>query len=107
MLKISIQESERDKVTLLLAGRIANSEVEQLGASCRQILESGSKLTLDLAGVSFIDRNGVALVHNLEDQRAQLVNTSPFVGEQLKRKKSTAASKPGRKQQNNPKGEAQ
>lgn len=89
MLKISIQETEGSKVALLLAGRIANSEVEQLRSYCRQVLESGGKLSLDLTGVSFIDRNGVALIHALEDQQVRLVNASPFVTEQLKRKKNT------------------
>ncbi len=104
MLKISIQETEGGRVTLLLAGRIANGEGEQLRSSCREVLESGAKLTLDLGGISFIDRNGVAFIHTLEDQHVQLINLSPFVAEQLKRKKKLPTEKSARTHQTNKKG---
>ncbi len=104
MLKISIQETENGKVTLLLAGRVANSEIEQLRDSGRQVLEGGGELTLDLAGVAFVDRNGVALIHDLEDQQVKVINASPFVSEQLKRRKNLPADKSGRVLQKNNKG---
>ncbi len=102
MLKISIQEAEGSKLTLLLAGRIANSEVEQLRSSSRQVLEDRGTLTLDLAGVSFIDRNGIALIHSLEDQNVEVINASPFVAEQLKRKMTAPVA--GRAAQTKKKG---
>jgi len=39
---------------------------------------------LDVAGVSFIDRKGVALFHRLTAHQVSVVNCSAFVAEQLK-----------------------
>ena len=65
MLRISVVGSSRDAMTLLLEGQVIGDAVDELNSSCDQALAEGRRLTLDLAGVSFIDRKGVALFHRL------------------------------------------
>jgi hypothetical protein len=52
--------------------------------SCEQALANGRRLILDLAGVLFIDRKGVALFHRLANRNVSIVNCSGFVTELLK-----------------------
>jgi len=48
---------------------------------------SGRQLTLDLAGTSFVDNNGVAFLQSLVARNVRLLNCSGFVTEQLKPRK--------------------
>jgi hypothetical protein len=57
--------------------------VEELRRTCEPLVRDGRGLTLDLSGVSFVDRDGVALCRGLRQRRAALRNCSPFVKEQL------------------------
>jgi anti-anti-sigma regulatory factor len=84
MLRISVTESTGDAVKLLVEGRITGDAVGQLSAACDQALSEGRRLTLDLAGVSFIDRNGVGVFHTLATRHVIIANCSAFVAEQLK-----------------------
>jgi len=83
-LRISVVDSTRNAVTLLLEGKVIGDAVDELNSSCDQALVGGRRLTLDLAGVSFIDRKGLALFHSLSARQVSIVNCSGFVAEQLK-----------------------
>ena len=61
MMRISVMESTSQVVALRLEGEVRGGWVEALRQSCDGILVEGAELTLDLAGVSFIDHDGVAL----------------------------------------------
>lgn len=76
--------SSDSAVTLLLEGKVIGDAVDELNASSDQALAEGRRLTLDLAGVSFIDRRGLALFHRLSTRQVSVVNCSGFVAEQLK-----------------------
>ena len=84
MLKIAQLEETPGRQTLRLEGQVIGPWVEELRRSCERILEAGGAVTLDLADVSFVDREGVALVHTLAGRQVTLLNSSPFVAEQLK-----------------------
>jgi hypothetical protein len=43
----------------------------------------GRELTVDLAGLSFIDREGVALLRTLKLAGVELINCSPLLGLRL------------------------
>lgn len=77
-------DSTGDAVTLLLEGEVIGDAVDEVNASCDLALAEGRRLTLDLAGISFIDRKGVALFHRLSARQVSVVNCSRFVAEQLK-----------------------
>ncbi len=84
MVRISVVDSTESAVTLLLEGKVIGDAVDEVNSSCEQVLAKGRRLTLDLAGISFIDRNGVALFHRLSARQVSVVNCSGFVAEQLK-----------------------
>ena len=84
MIRISVTESTGNAVTLLIEGKVIGEAVEELNSCCDQALAEGRRITLDVAGVSFIDRKGVALFHRLAARHVSLVNCSGFVLEQLK-----------------------
>ena len=44
----------------------------------------GNYLVLDLAGISFLDADGVALFRELAARRVSFTNSSAFIAEQLK-----------------------
>jgi ABC-type transporter Mla MlaB component len=81
---MSITSSARDAVTLLLEGKVIGDAVDEVDSSCEQALAEGRRITLDLAGVSFIDRRGIALFHRLAARQVSMVNRSGFIAEQLK-----------------------
>jgi anti-anti-sigma regulatory factor len=84
MLKISGGTSPNGKVTLRLEGQVSGPWVEELRRSCERILATGGGLILDLAEVSFVDRDGVALCGRLQSRHVTFLHCSPFVTEQLK-----------------------
>jgi len=84
MLKIVSLANGNGTATLVLEGRLIGPWVEELRRSCDQAIGSSGELTLDLGGVSFVDRAGIALLRTLADDHARLVNCSPFVAEQLR-----------------------
>ena len=84
MVRMSITSSARDAVTLLLEGKVIGDAVDEVDSSCDQALAEGRRITLDLAGVSFIDRRGIALFHRLAARQVSMVNRSGFIAEQLK-----------------------
>lgn len=84
MLKITDQNLSDEGATLHLEGEVIGPWVMELRRSCEQGLASRHRLILDLAGVSFIDRNGIALIQELMNHQVRLINCSPFLTEQLK-----------------------
>ena len=84
MLRISLVEALDQAVTLRLEGQVRGPWVDELRRSCEQLLAKGSALRLDLTGVSFIDRDGVALCRRVRDRDVGILYCSPFVAEQLK-----------------------
>jgi ABC-type transporter Mla MlaB component len=89
MLKIAHLQKTPGHQTLRLEGRVVGPWVEELRRSCERFLEAGDTVTIDLADVSFLDREGVVLVRALADRQVSLLNSSPFVAEQLKEQACT------------------
>lgn len=83
MLKLSADQ-EASKTTLRVEGRIVGPWVRELREACDRVLQAGSSLTVDLGGVTFVDRQGAALCQRLRARGVALVNGSTFVSEQLK-----------------------
>jgi len=84
MIRISITGSTGSAMTVLIEGKVVGDAVDELNSCCDQALAKGRRLTLDVAGVSFVDRKGVALFHRLAAHQVSVVNCSAFVAEQLK-----------------------
>jgi ABC-type transporter Mla MlaB component len=84
VLRISVVRAPDAAITLRLEGQVRGPWVEALRTSCEQLLTSGTELALDLAEVSFIDLDGVALCRRLRDREVAFLHCSPFVAEQLR-----------------------
>jgi ABC-type transporter Mla MlaB component len=84
MLRISFIESADHSVALRLEGQIVGPWVEELRNSCERVLTQGKRLTLDFADLSFVDREGIALLRALAERRVEFANCSRFVAELLK-----------------------
>lgn len=84
MLRISQIETDQPPVTLRLEGRVAGPWVTELWKACEKLLGEGRPVKLDLAEVSFVDSNGIALISRLRSRGIPLEECSPFVEEQLK-----------------------
>ena len=89
MLRISPATTEHEsKRCLRLEGQVIGPWVEELRRVCAETLGNnglgGNYLVLDLAGVSFLDADGIALFRELAGRRVSFTNSSPFIAEQLK-----------------------
>ncbi|MBV9489110.1 MAG: hypothetical protein JO069_05205 [Verrucomicrobia bacterium] len=84
MLRISINESEGNVVTLRLEGQIVGAWISELGGACERLLTAGCKVALDLGDVSLIDRPGLTLLASLSQRAVALDRCSPFHEAQLR-----------------------
>jgi len=84
MLRISEIELTGEAATLRLEGRILKTMVGEVKSACEQHLSKGYRLTLDVADLSFADRDGIALLQELIQRGVALSNCSPFLIEELK-----------------------
>jgi ABC-type transporter Mla MlaB component len=87
MLRITLTEPTAQPATLRLEGQLIGPWVGELRRACREILDGGRSLALDLADVSFLDGEGIELLQTLETQRVAVRNCSPFVAVQLGRRR--------------------
>ena len=84
MLKITAHDDGDSDIVLNLQGRLGGPWVAELERACEAARATGGRLTLDLAGVSFVDGEGTLLVQRLVAWPVSLRNCSPFVAEQLR-----------------------
>jgi len=87
MLRISLIGITEAQVTLRLEGAVNGRWVEELRRECDRLLSSNApemrQLVLDVANVSSIDAEGLALFRELSRQRVFVTNCSPYVAELL------------------------
>ena len=84
MLRISESGGSNGHMLLKLEGRIVGPWVGELAGASDRVLDAGRTLKLDLAGVSYVDREGVKLLLTLENRNAILEGMTPFVLEELR-----------------------
>jgi hypothetical protein len=83
MMRISVVQSSGQTITLRVEGEVKGRWVEELRRMCEESLSRGPQLILDLAGMSLIDVDGIALFRVLTDRNVVLANPSLFIAEQL------------------------
>jgi ABC-type transporter Mla MlaB component len=84
MLRILESESSSSTVTLRLEGRVVGPWVAEVRRYCERFLGEGRSLALDVAEVAFVDREGIALLLELQRRQVSLVRCSSFLLEQLR-----------------------
>jgi ABC-type transporter Mla MlaB component len=66
MLRISVERFSNHHETLRLEGHLVGPWLGQLQLLSEQVLDESKQLTLELTAVSFVDRDGVALLRELK-----------------------------------------
>ena len=79
MLKITAMSVDDETVALKLEGRIVGQWVHEVHRECEKGLAGGSKVILDLSGVTFVDDQGIKVLKALKEDRVLLVRCSPFL----------------------------
>ncbi len=84
MLRITRVVLASQDTTLQLDGSVTGQWVELLRNTSELFLDEGSKLTIDLKNVVFIDCSGVALLRSLIRRGVGHVNAPLFVAQQIR-----------------------
>lgn len=84
MLRITETQLSNGRVVLRLEGRLVGPWVDELKSACEQFLKREQAIKLDLAEVTYADRNGVELLRRLKQQHVVFGHCSPFVAQELK-----------------------
>lgn len=83
MMRVSVVQSSSQTITLRVEGEVKGRWVEELRRMCEESLSRHTQLILDLAGMTLIDVDGIALFRVLMDRRVVFANPSLFIAEQL------------------------
>jgi len=84
MLKISQAETADHSIILKLEGRVVGPWVAETRDACERLLREGRTVKLDLAEVSFVDRDGAGFLADVRARGVTLFDCSLFVEEQLR-----------------------
>ena len=84
MLKISIAEANSEMATLHLEGKLSGKWVECLANACESELKHSARVGIDMRHVSFVDRNGIALLRKMAECDIEILNPLPFIAEQIR-----------------------
>jgi RNA polymerase sigma-70 factor, ECF subfamily len=84
---IATASSEGVTMQLNIEGRITRETVGELRVVCTDHPGAAARLRLDLAGVSFVDGDGLALLENLAGRGAELVRGSGFLDTLLEQRR--------------------
>ncbi|HEX5043807.1 MAG TPA: hypothetical protein VFV75_12925 [Candidatus Polarisedimenticolaceae bacterium] len=84
MLRITREDTERGKITLKLEGRLAQDLVGLLEQECSTLHALSGAPTLDLSGVTFVDRSGVQALKRLRGMGCAIGGCSDLVASVLK-----------------------
>lgn len=72
-------------VVLRLEGKVSGRWVDELRRlACEVLQKPAARLVLDLTEVSFVEADGLELLHELSSRHVRLSNCSLFVEHQLK-----------------------
>jgi len=83
MMRISVVQSSSQALNLRVEGEVKGRWVAELSRACEEALSRDIRVELDLAGVSFVDIDGINLIRVLMDRQVVLTNPCPFIAEQL------------------------
>ena len=83
MMRVSVIQSSSQAVTLRVEGELRGRWVPELGRACEESSNGGERLILDLAGVSFLDADGINLIRALRERHVAVANPSSFIAEQI------------------------
>ncbi len=74
MLRITKVPRQESLVTLKLEGQIASDWVEELESECLRLLQQQHSVTLDFAGVTFVDNCGITMLNRIRTDNLKIIN---------------------------------
>ena len=83
MLRVTTSQND-NLVELRIEGELTQSTTHEVERLCRSYLSEGRKLALQLAGATFADRAGTALLRDLKKRGVMLTECSGFFSELLR-----------------------
>ena len=83
MLRVTTSQND-NLVELRIEGELTQSTTQEVERLCRSYLSEGRKLALQLAGATFADRAGTALLRDLKKRGVMLTECSGFFSELLR-----------------------
>jgi len=79
MLRVTQARKPDGRPVLVVEGRLAGPTLVDLSEAAAPFLENPASLTLDVTGVVFADKPGVALLLDLRSRKVALEGISPFL----------------------------
>ncbi len=70
-------------MTLKIEGQIASDWVEELESECLRQLQHQRTVSLDFAGVTFIDRGGITMLNRIATDNLTIINCSVLIRDLL------------------------
>ncbi len=86
MLRITVQNKNRDNRILLLEGKVSKQWLEELKTEIEESLNEGKKLALDFSKVTYIDDEGAKLINLPHYKKIEKRNCSLFIRTMLGQK---------------------
>jgi anti-anti-sigma regulatory factor len=79
MIRLTVISQTKEEVVLKVEGWVSRGNGVLLEEEGVRLLEESERLVLDLSGVKFIDREGIALLQRWSGDRLELRGASLFV----------------------------
>ena len=83
MVRLTVISQSEEETTLKVEGWVSGADVALLEEEGTRLLQQSERLTLDLKGVRFIDREGISLLRRWSGKRLVLREPSPFLRTRL------------------------
>lgn len=85
MLRITQVSEDSDSVCLKVEGRVIGDWVSVLARTCGSCLSQKRQITLDISGVTYIDRRGVDTLTRISGENVRLTGATLLVQALLER----------------------
>ena len=85
MLRITTMKMNGSSIRLKLEGKIMAEWAALLEQECLTLIAQQQHVVLDMAGVTFLDGHGVAILRSLPNRHISLMNRSDFIKELLEK----------------------
>ncbi len=84
MLRIT-KKTTKEGMALMVEGKIQGTAVQLLRDECRLHVATATRVTLDLAGVTYVDPEGARLLRSLAEEHVTITRCSALVAELCRR----------------------
>lgn len=84
MLRIKATRVGRQGVLLKVEGHLVGGSARVLEQHCRERLDEGQEIVLDLSQIRYVNARGVEVMRRLMERRIRIVSSSPLLTDMLR-----------------------